>query len=319
MLARLAIAAAVALFALGTIIETATPADARGHARHWRRHHIDKPAAQVLRAQLGAMRVQIADLRRDLAGLRTSVQAAAQGPALVAPKPDEVPQAALPDPHAQRLAALPPAADPAPVDVAKPDDMAEVRAYLCTTAHPGGTMTRLGCAKAVGFLHPDFAAKLAAAVREARAGGMDSAGVYSAYRPPSYGVGGFSDKYLSLHSYGLAADMHGVGRPCSRQARQWHQIAARNGVAGPYGACNRAEWNHMQGTRSRVAPGGLRGTITAGGPLDPERMWDAAKGILATALDIVPSLYGERTRVRQHHRSARHRHPHRARVRYALR
>jgi hypothetical protein len=39
-----------------------------------------------------------------------------------------------------------------------------------------------------------------------------------AYRPPAFGVGGFSDKFNSLHTYGLAVDMRGIGRPGSRSA-----------------------------------------------------------------------------------------------------
>jgi hypothetical protein len=47
------------------------------------------------------------------------------------------------------------------------------------------------------------------------------AGVFSAYRPPAFGVGGFSDKFNSLHTYGLAVDMRGIGTPGSAEAELW--------------------------------------------------------------------------------------------------
>ena len=59
--------------------------------------------------------------------------------------------------------------------------------------------------------------------------------MFSAYRPPAFGIGAFSDKFNSLHSYGLAVDVHGIGRPGSPEAQLWHEIAARNGVICPYG------------------------------------------------------------------------------------
>lgn len=182
------------------------------------------------------------------------------------------------------------------------------RAYLIDTAHAGGTMSRLGRDRAIGLLHPDFAVRLAAAVHEAREIGMSDVGAYSAYRPPSFGVGGFRDKYLSLHSYGLAVDMHGIGRPGSSKARLWHRIAARNGVACVYGPNRRSEWNHCQGTKLRVATNALRKTITSRGPTDPEAMWAAARNIVVPAVSMVASLGDlplvERTRIRRHH--ARH-------------
>jgi hypothetical protein len=88
-----------------------------------------------------------------------------------------------------------------------PAEIAEARAYLVETASPGYTMTLQGAELAIGRLHPEFAVRLENAIREARSAGLPSAGVFSAYRPPAFGVGGFSDKFNSLHTYGLAVDM----------------------------------------------------------------------------------------------------------------
>jgi hypothetical protein len=66
--------------------------------------------------------------------------------------------------------------------------------------------------------------RLESAIREARSAGLSSAGVFSAYRPPAFGVGGFSDKFNSLHTYGLAVDMRGIGNPGSPEARRANEI-----------------------------------------------------------------------------------------------
>src|SRR3954468_17461758 len=91
--------------------------------------------------------------------------------------------------------------------------------YLVETAKPGGTMTRQGADLAVRRLHPEFATRLAAAIREAREVGLPETAIFAAYRPPAYGVGGFGDKFKSLHSYGLAVDGEGIGGPASWQAK----------------------------------------------------------------------------------------------------
>jgi hypothetical protein len=153
----------------------------------------------------------------------------------------------------------------------------EARGFLLQTAKPSYTMVKQGPEIAINHLHPEFAVRLAKAVYEARATGLFSAGVYSAYRPPALGVGGFSDKFNSLHAYGLAVDMQGVGRPGSAEARLWHQIAARHGVICPYGPYHKTEWNHCQPTALKkiLAESPLRETITADGPVSLEAMFDA--------------------------------------------
>src|SRR5262245_15395291 len=81
----------------------------------------------------------------------------------------------------------------------EPDETARARAYLIETATPGYTMTRQGPERAIGRLHPEFVRRLAAAITEARGAGLPFAGIFSAYRPPVFGVGGFVDKFHSLH------------------------------------------------------------------------------------------------------------------------
>jgi hypothetical protein len=159
---------------------------------------------------------------------------------------------------------------------------AEARAYLVETANPGYTMTRQGPELAIERLHPEFVVRLANAVREARESGLSFAGIFSAYRPPAFGIGGFSDKFKSLHTYGLAVDMHGIGRPGSAEARRWHDIAARHGVVCLYGPRSRAEWNHCQATSLRMvlAENPLRETVTAAGPLSLESMFEAGNSLI---------------------------------------
>jgi hypothetical protein len=172
--------------------------------------------------------------------------------------------------------------------------VATARTYLVETAHPGGTMVRQGPDIAIGRLHPEFAARLAEAIREAREAGLAEAGIFSAYRPPAFGVGGFSDKFNSLHAYGLAVDMHGIGRPGSSEAKLWHGIAAKHGVVCPYGVNNRAEWNHCQPTRVKVirADNPLRRTIKAEGPPSPVNMFDAGKALIESVANLFTAFTG---------------------------
>ena len=163
-----------------------------------------------------------------------------------------------------------------------PTEVAEARAYLVETASPGYTMTLQGPELAIERLHPEFAVRLANAIREARDSGLPSAAVFSAYRPPAFGVGGFADKFNSLHSYGLAADLRGIGDPGSPEALHWHEIAARNGVICPYGPNNKTEWNHCQPTALKIVGvhNPLRETITADGPLSLEGMFEVGDFII---------------------------------------
>jgi hypothetical protein len=172
------------------------------------------------------------------------------------------------------------------------DELAEARVYLVETASPGYTMTRQGPQLAIERLHPEFAVRLAGALREARESGLRDAGIFSAYRPPAFGIGGFSDKFNSLHSYGLAVDLAGIGSPGSSEAKRWHEIAARHGVACPYGPNNGAEWNHCQPTSLKVihADNPLRETITAAGPVSLEGMFEAGNAVVESAADIAGAV-----------------------------
>jgi hypothetical protein len=153
-------------------------------------------------------------------------------------------------------------------------------------------MTLQGAELAIGRLHPEFAVRLERAIREARSAGLPFASVFSAYRPPAFGVGGFSDKFNSLHTYGLAVDMRGIGSPGSPEAQLWHQIAAKNGVVCPYGPRDRAEWNHCQPTSVKMilAQNPLRETVTSAGPVDVESMFEAGNRLIQDVASAADSL-----------------------------
>jgi hypothetical protein len=161
---------------------------------------------------------------------------------------------------------------------AAPDD----RSYLLETATPSETMTRQGPETAIERLNPRFSARLASAIREARNSGLASAGIFSAYRPPSFGVGRFLDRFRSLHAYGLAVDMFGIGEPGSKEAKLWYDIAARHDIVCPYGVDSRREWNHCQPTpiRSVCPDNPLRKTITAERPIDLAEMFKVGDQII---------------------------------------
>jgi hypothetical protein len=93
---------------------------------------------------------------------------------------------------------------------------------------------------------PVFAHNLAAAIQDANAHGMH-VGLESAYRTPGQTGSSFDRSGRSLHSYGLAADVNGIGSPGSDTARQWYQFATAHGLFNPYGYNNKAEFNHYQG------------------------------------------------------------------------
>ena len=174
----------------------------------------------------------------------------------------------------------------------RPVYLSKARTYVIETASPGYTMTLQGAEVAIEQLHPEFVVRLANAIREARSAGLSFAGVFSAYRPPAFGIGAFSDKFNSLHSYGLAVDVHGIGRPGSPEAQLWHEIAARNGVICPYGPHDRAEWNHCQPSSVKVIlpENALRETISAAGPVDLERMFAAGTPIIESVASAAESL-----------------------------
>jgi hypothetical protein len=156
------------------------------------------------------------------------------------------------------------------------------RSYLLETASPGSTMMRQGPLNAIARLNPEFVARLASAIHQARQSGLPSAGIFSAYRPPAFGVGGFLDKFKSLHAYGLAVDVSGIGEPGSKEAKLWHDIAARHGIICPYRFDSKTEWNHCQAIQTRmVSPNSpLRKTITGEGPLQLEEMFEVGNSVI---------------------------------------
>lgn len=160
----------------------------------------------------------------------------------------------------------------------------EARGYLVKTATPGGTMTTLGPAVAIGHLHPVFAVRLARSVREGRAAGLSGLGIFSAFRPPSLRVGGFRDKFNSWHAAGAAVDMAGVST--TARAMLWQKIANANGLYLPYGPHNAAERNHTQLLMLPTTTPAVRKTLTVDGTTDVRRMW-LASGI---ALDLVEAV-----------------------------
>jgi hypothetical protein len=174
---------------------------------------------------------------------------------------------------------------PCPANAREAAETARARAYLIATATPGYTMTRQGPERAIGQLHPEFVHRLADAIAEARRSGLPFAGILSAYRPPAFGIGGFADKFHSLHTYGLAVDITGIGPAGTPDALLWHEIAARHRLVCPYGPHDPLEWNHCQPTRVKIifADNPLRQTVTADGPISLEDMFEIGYSLIAAS------------------------------------
>jgi hypothetical protein len=187
------------------------------------------------------------------------------------------------------------------------DTVQEARVVLRETAKPGDTMLRQGPELALARLHPEFASRLAAAIEEARSSGLPDVGCFSAYRPPAFGVGGYKDKAQSWHAYGLACDMSGIGRPNSKEAGLWHNIATRHGLVNPYcGSGSWWEWNHYQLTPVKGVPAGdpLRKTITGRGPISLTEMWHRAEHFIINVFSSSNECsftFGKRRHRRQRH------------------
>lgn len=135
------------------------------------------------------------------------------------------------------------------MDSDTPDDggVSAARSFLnsvsANPARPGDTSN----------LHPSFAVNLAGAIQDARSQGLN-AFLQSGYRAPgqliSQGDHSLAAYYdasgASMHSYGAAADIGGIGSAGSPQAQQWAQIANQHGLSNPYGVNNPREFNHWQ-------------------------------------------------------------------------
>jgi hypothetical protein len=285
----------------------AVKAQVRGSARAASEPSSDNETLAALKQQLRDLRKQVADterLRDELAAIKAQVRGSAPKPAIwggvpltlppsVSARPSgrpdidvlalRIPDVRDADPRPPQppvnpaTASLPAVIRERPQTAPPPKSaVEEAKAYLVKTATPGDTMTRQGVTVAIDRLHPGFVVKLAEAVKRARDEGLTEAGVFSAYRPPAFGIGGFKDKFDSLHSYGLATDITGIGGPGSASAHHWHQIVLDVGLYLPYGPDHRVEFNHTQFIPAKVAPRELRETITADGPIDLRQMWLAS-------------------------------------------
>jgi hypothetical protein len=249
-----------------------------------------KTEIRDLRQQVGeveSLRKELAEVKQKLWGSLPFMLTFSRPQAKIAAEPKaatlKLPDVSDPDPEPPQApvnpatATLPAAIEEELGETLPPKSaVEEAKTFLIKTATPGYTMQRQGVRLSIERLHPAFAVKIAEAVRRAREAGLSDAGISSAYRPPAFGVGGFSDKFNSLHSYGLAADMTGIGSPGSKAAHLWQSIVEDVGLHLPYGANNRAEFNHTQLIPAKVAPGDLRETITAKEPKDLPRMWLAS-------------------------------------------
>src|SRR5262245_12830390 len=182
------------------------------------------------------------------------------------------------------------------------------RAYDCTdflvdTSEPGGTMVAQGPRVAIERLHPEFRERLCSALLEAHLTNEElaHAGIFSAYRPPGLGVGGFKDKFDSCHAYGLAVDVTGIGRPGSAAAKAFHSIAARHGIVCPYGPDNQAEWNHCQFVRVKACGRNteLRKPINRDGPVTLASMFGVVDGLNRHLTEVA---YAGGKKIRSHNR-----------------
>ncbi len=189
-------------------------------------------------------------------------------------------------------------------------------------------VARIGVEANIAKLHPVFVMRLALAIEAARnttctyqkrvgkrkyvtvsSKCLANVALFSGYRPPGLGVGGFGDKYQSSHAYGVGGDMRGIGRPGSRETRLWQKIAWQYRIYSPYGPQNRAEWNHVQATGIKMVlreVPALRHTITRDGPIELARMWEIAAKVIDKGQNWLEA--SARARVRPHHarRKARH-------------
>jgi hypothetical protein len=97
----------------------------------------------------------------------------------------------------------------------------------------------------VSNMNPDFASRLAAAIKQARDAGLP-VGVMSGYRGDTTTGSAYDAGGNSSHGYGLASDISGLDGPNGKITNAWAQIASANGLHNPYGVGNKAEFNHWQ-------------------------------------------------------------------------
>lgn len=96
-------------------------------------------------------------------------------------------------------------------------------------------------------LHPLFAAKLSAAIQDARNQGLN-VDLASGYRAPGQTGSKYDAGGNSSHTYGMASDIGGLDGPNGPKTLAWAKIAEAHGLFNPYGVGNKAESNHWQMT-----------------------------------------------------------------------
>lgn len=186
---------------------------------------------------------------------------------------------------------------------------------------------RIGVEANIAKLHPVFVMRLALAIEAARnttctyqkrvkrklvtvsSRCLARVALFSGYREPGLGVGGFGDKYQSSHAYGVGGDMRGIGRPGSVETRLWQKIAWQYRIYSPYGPQNRAEWNHVQATGIKMVlkeVPALRHTITRDGPVELARMWELAAKVIDKGQNWLEASARARVRPQHVRRKARH-------------
>ena len=161
---------------------------------------------------------------------------------------------------------------------ANPDlsDPAQARAYLSSLSPH---VLRLGD---TSYLHPDFAVKMANAVSQARAAGLPVT-VQSGYRTNPTTGSKYDAEGYSLHGYGAAIDVGGIGGAGSPQALRWAKIAQQNGVYNPYGVGDPAEYNHWQMVPWKLEnrPDIQKAIVSAGG--DAGKIWNAISPVTTSS------------------------------------
>lgn len=173
------------------------------------------------------------------------------------------------------------------VVAARAEDMSEQDCLqlLVDTRYPSGSMERQGVLSSLARLHPKLRENLCEAFVEAQRQepSLKQIGVFSAYREPRLGIGGFADKADSCHAYGAAVDVAGIGGPGSESAKRWHQIAKRHDIRCIYGPFNVAEWNHCQLVETRACGrvAAVRRTVAPDGPPVLAAMFGAIDSLLA--------------------------------------
>jgi hypothetical protein len=87
----------------------------------------------------------------------------------------------------------------------------------------------------------------------------------------------------------------------------WTSIAAKHGVACPYGVNNPAEWNHCQPTRIKMvrSDSPLVKTIAPQGPINPLNMFEAGKGLIESVAKLFASFGGTPATIERSDKSIR--------------